>query len=111
MAVPKIVLTPGMETGIRKTRDKNTFSSKSPSFPIISLISDNVTLSGGNCPMITLIVSVSGFVYVILLFCESNMYLSFYKVMFPAISTELFFLFQRMAGQAKKEVFPMKTAL
>jgi len=54
IATPNTVLTPGIETGIRKTRVKNAVSKRRPSCPSRSLISANVTLSRGKSAIMTL---------------------------------------------------------
>ena len=51
IAAPKTVLTPGIETGTRKTIVRNAERIRRPSCPTRSRISASVTLPGGNSPI------------------------------------------------------------
>lgn len=62
MAAPKTVLTPGIETGTKKTRVRKATSSRRPSWPTRSLISPSVTSSDGRFLMMISSCSPSEFV-------------------------------------------------
>ena len=59
IAAPKTVLTPGMETGTKKTMVRNAVRIKRPSWPTRSRISAKVTPPGGRLSVIVLIFSPS----------------------------------------------------